>query len=150
MYLTHDSNRMVDSAADHHHRPRALDEGSLYVAHHRHLLGRNALCRRQLSAGDADDVSGDGGQGRQQCQHPRLPRHSRHPRRCHHALGRDECLWRVGDAHDQGEAQCVSRHGATRHRHLHRRLFQLSHRRDGHAPRDGQVPDRTHEARLHH
>jgi len=83
---------MVDSAADHHHCPRALDEGSLYVTHHRHLLGRDALRGREFPAGNAHDVSSDGGQGRQQCQHPCLSRHPRHSRRRHHALGRDECL----------------------------------------------------------
>ena len=92
VYLTHDSNRMVDSAAGHHDRSRALDEGSLYVAHHRHFFGRNDLRGRELPTGDPHDVSGDGGQGRQQCQHPRIPRHPRHPRRGDHALGCDERL----------------------------------------------------------
>ena len=141
---------MVDSAADHHHRPRALDEGSLYVAHHRHLLGRHALRGRQLSAGNAHDVSGHGGQGWEQRQHPGLSRHPWHPRCRHHALGCDECLRRVGDAHDQGEAQRLPRHRAARHRHLHRRLLQLPHRRHRHASRHGQVSDRAHKARLHH
>ena len=141
---------MVDSAADYHHYPRPLDKGSLYVPHHRHLLGCDALCGREFSAGNAHDVSGHGGQGRRQRQHPRLSRHPRHPRRRHYALGCDECLRRVGNADDQGEAQRIPRHRAPRHRHLHRRLLQLPHRRHGHAPCHGQVPDRANQARLHH
>ena len=150
MYLTHDSNRMVDSAADHHHRTRALDKGSLHVPHHRHLLGRDALCRRELPAGNPHDVPGDGGQGRRQRQHPRLSRDPRHPRRRHHALRSDERLRRMGNADDQRQAQRISRDRAARHCYLHRRLLQLPHSRHGHAPGHGQVPDRAHEACLHH
>ena len=141
---------MVHPAAGHHDRPRPLDEGGLHVAHHRHLLRRAALHGRQCSRGDPHDVRGHGGQGRRQRQHPRVPRHPRHPRRGDHALGRDARLRGVGGAHDPRQAQRLARDGAARHRHLHRRLFQLPDGRHGHAPRHGQVQDRAHEARLHH
>ena len=127
-------NGMGCSSARHHHRAGARDEGSLYVADHRHFLRSYALREFQCPRSDPHDVRSHGGEGRGKCQHPRLSCHPRHPRRRHHALGRDEGLWRLGGAHDD----------------LHRRLFQLSHGRHGHAASDGQVQDRAHEARLHH
>ena len=143
-------NGMGCSSARHHHRAGARDEGSLYVADHRHFLRSYALREFQCPRSDPHDVRSHGGEGRGKCQHPRLSCHPRHPRRRHHALGRDEGLRRLGGAHDSGQAQCSRDHGAPRHRYFHRRLLQLPDGRHGHAPRDGQVQDRAHEARLHH